>query len=71
MDEPTDELSATPKKKFKRLHQERCGGARLEYDSYADVREACERKLAEWERQGILAPYMHKGNDWLFGPQSR
>ena len=69
---PKEEPEAPPKKqKFKRLHQERCGGARQEYDSYADVREACERKLAEWERQGILAPTMHKGNDWLFGSQPR
>jgi hypothetical protein len=71
MDEITEDSGVAPRRKFKRLHQERCGGARLEYDSYSDVREACERKLAEWERQGILAPYMQKGNDWLFGPQPR
>lgn len=61
---PTEPLK---KRKFKRLHQEKCGGARLEYDSFSDVREACERKLAEWERQGVLSPGGHRGNDWLFG----
>jgi len=59
----------TTKRKFKRLHQEKCGGGLpQEYDSYSDVREACERKLAEWEREGILTPYHGlRGNDWLFG----
>jgi|GEM_PF-2859474 len=64
----TEASAGDPKKrKFKRLHQSKCGGARLEYDSYSDVREACERKLAEWERQGIMAPCPMRGNDWLFG----
>jgi hypothetical protein len=58
----------TEKRKFKRLHQDTCGVARSEYDGYGDVREACERKLAEWERQGILvSSFGLKGNDWLFG----
>ncbi len=56
---------ATPKKKFKRQHQERCGGGSERYDSYSDVKEACERKLAEWEREGVLPPQPNK-NDWLF-----
>jgi len=59
---------ATPKRKFKRFHQVTCGGARLEYDDFADVREACERKLKEWEREGIVVPWEpFRGNDWLFG----
>jgi hypothetical protein len=58
--------TATPKKKFKRQHQERCGGGSQRYDSYSDVKEACERKLAEWEKQGILPPSMKSPHDWLF-----
>lgn len=53
--------------KVHRLHKEVCGVARMEYDGYDDVREACERKLAEWERQGVLAPYQgFRTKDWLF-----
>ncbi len=56
------------KRKFKRLHKERCGVSRSEYDNYADVREACERKLREWTAQGIAVPWHSStGNDWLFG----
>jgi len=59
---------AKPKRKFKRLHKTTCGVARNEYDSYADVREACERKLRQWEREGVLAPSGGlKGHDWIFG----
>jgi len=58
----------TEKRKFKRLHQDTCGVGRAEYDSYADVRDACDRKIAEWERQGIVVPWHgSKGNDWIFG----
>ncbi len=35
-------------------------------DDYADVRIACERKLREWERVGIIAPRAFGGNDWIF-----
>jgi len=56
------------KPKFKRMHQETCGVSRNEYDSYDDVREACERKLKQWEREGILIPWQSgRLNDWLFG----
>jgi len=60
--------SAAPSRpKVRRLHKEVCGMARMEYDGYDDVREACERKLAEWERQGIVAPYQgFRAKDWLF-----
>lgn len=55
------------RKKFKRLHQDTCGVARMEYDSYDDVRLACERKLLEWERLGIIPPGQSpRNNDWLF-----
>ena len=55
------------KPKFKRMHQETCGIARSEYDDYADVREACERRLKEWEREGIIVPWQpFRVNDWLF-----
>jgi|GEM_PF-3218365 len=65
MDDST--RTATPKRTFKRLHRQRCGFSRQEYDSYADVREACERKLAEWERRGMLCAAWRAGtNDWLF-----
>jgi hypothetical protein len=57
----------TPKLKCKRLHQESCGFARMEYDSYEDVRLACERKLREWECQGVIPPWQPMANnDWLF-----
>ena len=57
-----------PAKRFKRLHQNTCGVGRAEYDDYADVREACDRKLKEWERQGIVIPWQSfRTNDWLFG----
>jgi len=66
MDDSTD--TATPKRTFHRLHKERCGFSRQEYDSYADVREACERKLAQWEREGTLcASWRGSQHDWLFG----
>ena len=48
------------------MHQTSCGLAREGYDDYADVREACDRKLKEWERQGILLPWYVLSNDWLF-----
>jgi len=56
------------KRKFRRLHQSKCGEReRYECDTYADVRMACERKLAEWEREGILLPYnADRVKDWLF-----
>jgi len=55
------------KQKFKRLHQDTCGVARMEYDNYDDVLRACERKLAEWERAGIIRPWQApRNNDWLF-----
>ena len=66
--EPEAEQATTPKRKFKRFHQETCGNARQEYDDYADVRDACDRKLKEWEHQGILVPWhSFRVNDWLFG----
>ena len=56
-----------PKRKFKRLHQDTCGIARQEYDNYDDVRFACERKLREWERLGVIQPWQPGlSNDWLF-----
>ena len=62
--------SEKSKPKFKRMMQTRSGKRvtlRSSYDSYNDVKEACDRKLAEWERLGVLAPYRdHKSNDWLF-----
>ena len=59
--------SDTDKPKFRRLHQETCGNAREEYDSYDDVRLACERKLMEWERAGIIPPWRPMlNNDWIF-----
>lgn len=63
-----DEAQTTPQKpKFKRLHKDTCGVARQEYDGYEDVRLACERKLLEWERAGIIPPWQpQKNNDWLF-----
>ncbi len=58
---------AAPKIKLKRLHQSTCGNGRLEYDGYEDVRLACERKLREWERQGVIPPWQPmQNNDWLF-----
>jgi len=56
----------TPKRKFRRMHQTSCGMPREGYDDYADVREACEHKLKEWERQGILLPWHALSHDWLF-----
>ena len=57
--------------KFKRFHQVTSGIPRPEYgsyDDYADVREACERKLKEWADQGILLPWQSvREKDWLFG----
>jgi hypothetical protein len=65
MEEPQSEQQ--PKVKFKRLHQDTCGVARMEYDNYDDVRLACERKLMEWERLGIIPPWQSpRNNDWLF-----
>lgn len=62
-----DTQSTQPKAKFKRLHQDICGVSRNEYDNYDDVRLACERKLAEWERLGIIPPWQPaRNNDWLF-----
>ena len=62
-----DTQPALPKRKFKRLHQDTCGVGRMEYDNYDDVRLACERKLAEWERLGIIPPWRPlQNNDWLF-----
>ncbi|XHR28414.1 MAG: hypothetical protein ACFUZC_21165 [Chthoniobacteraceae bacterium] len=63
-----DEIQDTaPKQKLKRLHQESCGFARMEYDSYEDVRLACERKLAQWVRQGVIPPWQPMANnDWIF-----
>ena len=59
--------SGLPKAKFKRLHKDTCGVARMEYDNYDDVRLACERKLMEWERLGIIPPWQSpRNNDWLF-----
>lgn len=58
---------AQPKQKFKRLHQDTCGVARMEYDSYEDVRLACEHKLREWERLGVIPPWKPAhNNDWIF-----
>lgn len=55
------------KQKFKRLHQESCGVARMEYDGYEDVRLACERKLRAWEREGVIPPWQPMANnDWIF-----
>jgi len=56
------------KRCFKRQHQQRCGFAgEFSYDDYSDVREACERKLLEWERLGIIPRYeKRRNNDWLF-----
>ncbi|MEI6350907.1 MAG: hypothetical protein WCP06_07355 [Verrucomicrobiota bacterium] len=48
------------------MHQTSCGMPREGYDDYADVREACEHKLKEWERQGILLPWHALSHDWLF-----
>ncbi len=65
MEEPTQ--NSAPKRKFKRMHQDTCGLGRMEYDSYDDVRLACERKLGEWERLGIIPPWQApRNNDWLF-----
>lgn len=62
-----DTQPPAPKPKFKRLHQPTCGTARMEYDSYEDVRLACERKLREWERQGVIPPWQPmQNNDWIF-----
>jgi hypothetical protein len=59
-----------PKIKFKRLHKDTCGVARQEYDNYDDVRLACERKLLEWERLGIIPPWQAaRNNDWIFARQ--
>ncbi len=70
--QPMEESISPRKRKFRRLHRLRCGVARSEYDGYEDVREACERKLREWERQGVIpVQYGFKGNDWLFGGQAR
>lgn len=56
-----------PKRKFKRLHQDTCGVSRRDYDSYEDVRLACERKLREWERAGVIPPWQPGlNNDWIF-----
>lgn len=64
MDESQTLLS---KRKFKRLHQDTCGVARMEYDSYEDVLLACERKLREWERLGVIPVWQSpRNNDWLF-----
>jgi len=61
MEEPT------PKRKFRRLHQDTCGISRRDYDNYEDVRLACERKLREWERMGVIQPWQPgQNNDWLF-----
>jgi len=39
----------------------------MEYDNYADVLLACEHKLREWERLGIIQPWQsHRNNDWIF-----
>ncbi len=59
----------TRKPKIRRLHKETCGLTRLEHDDYADVLEACNRKLGQWEREGILlSPQAYyRNNDWLFG----
>lgn len=64
-----DAQTQPEKRKFKRLHQETCGGKeRFYYDGYEDVRDACERRLAQWAREGVLIPYASaKANDWLFG----
>ena len=58
-----------PKKPtLKRLHKDRVGTRdTVGYDGYEDVREACERKLAEWERLGIIPKWQPmRNNDWLF-----
>ena len=67
-DQEATPQSAPEKRHFKRMHQHSCGFARVEYDSYEDVKLACERKIAEWERMGLLIPWRSSnGNDWLFG----
>lgn len=63
-------VTPQPQRGLKRVHQARCGFGSAGYDGYADVREACERKLAQWESEGVLAPYRPlRPNDWLFTPQ--
>lgn len=46
---------------------------RLEYDDYADVLEACNRKLAQWEEEGLLLParMLFHQRDWLFRRQQQ
>jgi hypothetical protein len=61
-------LEAPVKRRFKRMHQRICGFSKADYDSYEDVKMACEKKLREWERLGLLVPWRNgNGNDWLFG----
>ena len=48
------------------LRKETCGTARIGKDNYDDVLLACERKLREWERMGIIARPELRSNDWLF-----
>ena len=66
----SDEQKTPAKRSFHRFHKHKCGIVRpslADYDDYADVREACERKLRQWEREGILTPNAAFGNnDWLF-----
>ena len=67
MPENTD-ITANQPRKFKRFHQDTCGITRSEYDDYADVLEACDRKLKEWEHEGTLIPWRSfREKDWLFG----
>ncbi|XHR29616.1 MAG: hypothetical protein ACFUZC_03470 [Chthoniobacteraceae bacterium] len=62
------ESSQSAKRCFKRSSQQRCGiHEGHSYDSYEDVRLACDRKLAEWEHQGITPPWQPMANNnWLF-----
>jgi len=62
---------STPPPSLRSLHKETCGIARMERDSYLDVRLACERKLLEWEQLGIIPPPQPRSNDWLFASSSR
>lgn len=59
---------AVPKRKFRRVHQAKCGEKeRIEYDNYEDVRIACERRLAQWAREGVLLYHASdRPNNWLF-----
>jgi len=56
------------RKESKAPLQRKCGYKERRWgDDFNDVRLACERKIAEWERLGIIAPRADvRNNDWIF-----